>query len=218
MSARLRIKPVARRSLPVDTAELARYLVGRILVRDLPRGRISGRIVETEAYPLGDSTSYAYRGETPRNAPLFMERGHAYVRLIYGASYSLNVSGEKAGSGAAVLIRAIEPLEGLDLMRRRRPGAKDIDLTRGPGRLAQALGIDPRFDGFDLCAGKTLWIGRIGGPAPPVGVTTRIGLSREQHRRLRFYAIGSRFVSGPRSLVAAQARQRKSRSSAPRPA
>jgi len=86
------------------------------------------------------------------------------------------------------------------------------------GRLAQALGIDPRFDGFDLCAGKTLWIGRIGGLAPKVGVTTRIGLSREQHRRLRFYAIGSRFVSGPRSLVAAQARRHRSRSSAPRPA
>jgi DNA-3-methyladenine glycosylase len=218
LSARLRIKRIVRRSLPIDTARLARYLVGKILVRDLPRGRMTGRIVETEAYPLGDSTSYAYRGQTPRNAPLFMERGHAYVRLIYGAALSLNLSGEQEGSGAAVLIRALEPLEGLALMRRRRPGAKDVDLTRGPGRLARAMSIDPRFDGFDLCAGKTLWIGRIAGRAPQVGVTTRIGLSREQHRRLRFYALGSRVVSGPRSLSAARARPRKSRSAAPRQA
>jgi DNA-3-methyladenine glycosylase len=181
---------------------MARYLVGKILVREVRAGRMSGRIVETEAYPVGDSTSYAYLGPTKRNAPLFMERGHAYVRLVYGAAYSLNISGEEEGIGAAILIRAIEPLEGIDLMRRRRPGVNKMpDLARGPGRLAVAMSIDPRFDGIDLCAGETLWIGRLEGVTTKVGVTTRIGLSREKHRRLRFYEIGSRFVSGPRILT-----------------
>jgi DNA-3-methyladenine glycosylase len=211
LSKRLPVRRLSRRALPVDTVDLARYLVGKILVRETPRGRLSGRIVETEAYPVGDPTSYAYRGPTKRNAPLFMERGHAYVRLVYGASYSLNVSGERAGVGAAILIRAIEPLEGVLLMQRRRRGAKHVDLARGPGRLAAALGIDPRFDATDLAADTTLWIGHMAGAATSVGVTTRIGLSRERDRPLRFYAIGSPFVSGPKRLIAGGTRAARAR-------
>ncbi|MGH8262441.1 MAG: DNA-3-methyladenine glycosylase, partial [Steroidobacteraceae bacterium] len=138
---------------------------------------------------------------TERNAPLFLERGHAYVRLMYGASYGLNLAAERDGVGAAVLIRALEPLEGIEQMRRRRGGVEVIDLARGPGRLTAALAIDPRFDGADLCEASALWIGRLAGGAVDVAVTTRIGLSREQQRPLRFLAAGSPFVSGPRRLV-----------------
>ena len=111
-------RPLARPALPIDTASLARYLIGKVLVRELPEGVASGRIVETEAYVVGDAAGHAYRGMTPRNRSLFLERGHAYVYVAYGVSSMLNVSSEKAGIGAGVLIRALEPLEGLPIMRR----------------------------------------------------------------------------------------------------
>jgi DNA-3-methyladenine glycosylase len=200
----IRFKPMKRRNLPVDTVAMARYLIGKILVRDLPDGRMSGRIVETEAYPVGDSTGYAFPGRTCSNAPLFLARGHAYVRLVYGSAYTLNLSSEAAGTGAAVLLRAVEPLAGVDRMRRRRRGVRLVDIARGPGRLAQAMGIDTRFDGADLCSGTGLWLGTVTGGKTAIGRTRRIGLSREQHRRLRFYERGSPFVSGPRKLLARQ--------------
>ena len=200
------VLPLRRVDLPVDTVELARYMVGKYLVHDLPEGRISGRIVETEAYPVGDSTSHAFIGRRAYNASLFMARGHAYVRLTYGVSYMLNMSSEEEGTGAGILIRAIEPLEGLALMQARRPGVSLRDLARGPGRLTIALGIGPAFDGRDLCTGHDLWIGRIEAENMPVAETTRIGLSREMHRLLRFYEPGSPFVSGPRKLLVPLAR------------
>jgi DNA-3-methyladenine glycosylase len=130
-----------------------------------------------------------------------MARGHAYVRLTYGVSYMLNMSSEAEGTGAGILIRAIEPLEGLALMQARRPGVSLRDLARGPGRLTIALGIGQAFDGRDLCTGQDLWIGRIEAEQTAVAATTRIGLSREMHRPLRFYEPGSPFVSGPRKLL-----------------
>ena len=130
--------PLARAELPIDTAALARYLIGKLLVRELPEGVASGRIVETEAYVIGDAAGHAYRGMTPRNRSLFLERGHAYVYLAYGISYMLNVSSEAAGIGAGVLIRALEPLEGVvdhaAQSRRRalaRPGARTRKARRG---------------------------------------------------------------------------------------
>src|SRR5215212_240505 len=131
-----------REELPVDTAQLARWLLGKTLVHDTPAGRLSGRIVETEAYVIGDAAAHSYRGMTARNRSLFLDRGHAYVYFIYGNWFSINVSGEKEGVGAGVLIRALEPLEGLDVMRKNRGGAALTDLARGPGRLAAALAID----------------------------------------------------------------------------
>src|SRR5580704_8405801 len=104
-------RTLARRELPIDTASLARYLIGKILVRVLPEGVVSGRIVETEAYVVGDAAGHGYGGMTRRNRSLFLEPGHAYVYLAYGSSYMLNVSSEKPGIGAGVLIRALEPLE-----------------------------------------------------------------------------------------------------------
>lgn len=197
----LPILPLIRDDLPVDTTELARFMIGKYLVHAMPEGRMSGRIVETEAYPLGDSTSHAFAGRRPYNGSMFLAPGYAYVRLTYGLSYMLNMSAEADGIGAGILVRAIEPLEGLRFMEARRPGVPLRDLARGPGRLTMALGIDQSFDGRDLCTGRDLWIGVIEKGKVPVGVTTRIGLSREMHRPLRFFEPGSAFVSGPRKLL-----------------
>ena len=112
--------PLARRELPIDTVALARFIIGKLLVRELPEGVVSGLIVETEAYVVGDAAGHAYRGMTPRNRSLFLERGHAYTYLAYGSSYMLNVSSETPGVGAGVLIRALEPLEGVSIMQRNR--------------------------------------------------------------------------------------------------
>src|SRR5881227_2117208 len=136
-----------RAELPADTATLARFLIGKALVHDHPAGRMIGRIVETEAYVVGDAACHAFRGLTPRNRALFLDRGHAYVYFIYGCWHALNVSGETPGVGAGVLVRAIEPLQGIDIMRERRGGGRYVDLARGRGRLATAFGIDRVLNG-----------------------------------------------------------------------
>ena len=116
-----RLRRLRRTELPVDTVELARYLIGKVVVHmDAEDGRLAGRIVETEAYPVGDSAGHAFRGETRSNASLFLGRGHAHVYFTYGSSFMLNVTSEAVGVGAGVLLRAIEPIEGIDLMRRSR--------------------------------------------------------------------------------------------------
>ena len=195
-------RPLARSALPSDTADLASYLIGMALVRELPEGVVSGRIVETEAYIVGDAAGHAYRGITPRNRSLFLERGRAYVYLAYGVSHMLNVSSEAPGVGAGVLIRALEPLEGLSIMRRNRGVERLRDLTRGPGRLAAALRIDRSLDGLDLCREGPLWLGTDDPEQGEIGQSVRIGISRDAGRLLRFYLRGSPFVSGPRSLNA----------------
>jgi DNA-3-methyladenine glycosylase len=187
---------ISRRALPVATVALARYLIGKRLVHATPAGRIAGRIVETEAYPPGDPTGYARPGLTTRNAPLFAARGTGYVRMVYGACLTLNLAAEAEGVGAAVLIRALEPTEGIDLMLARRSASRLRDLARGPGRVCAALGIGLDSSGIDLAASGELWLERMSGAAV-IQVSTRIGLSRDQHRRLRFVERGSPFVSVP---------------------
>jgi DNA-3-methyladenine glycosylase len=196
------IKPLQRAELPVPASRLARWLIGKTLVRELSRGRIVGRIVETEAYVVGDASGHAFRGLTARNRSLFLERGHAYVYFIYGNWFSLNVTAGRAGIGTGVLLRALEPVEGEALMARRRPGATREDLARGPGRLATALDITRAFDGVDLCAPGDLWLGQAVRPRGKVGSSVRIGISQEAHRPLRFFERGSPFVSGPKWLQA----------------
>jgi DNA-3-methyladenine glycosylase len=180
----------------VETQALARFLIGKRLAYHTRVGRISGRIVETEAYPPGDPTGYARPGLTTSNAPLFGARGTAYVRMVYGACLTLNLAAEAPGTGAAVLIRALEPEEGIELMQRNRAGVTTRDLARGPGRLCAAFGITRELSGLDLCAGGPLGLERMT-PVAIVQVSTRIGLSRDMHRRLRFVERGSRFVSVP---------------------
>ena len=173
-------RPLVRSELPIDTASLARYLIGTVLVRELPEGVVSGRIVETEAYVVGDAAGHAYRGMTKRNRSLFLERGHAYVYLAYGTSYMLNVSSETPGIGAGVLIRALEPLEGIPIMRLNRGIERLRDLARGPGRLAAALRIDRGLDGLDLCREGPLWLACGEHEPGEIGQSIRIGISRER--------------------------------------
>jgi DNA-3-methyladenine glycosylase len=192
--------PLSRAELPVDTASLARYLIGKTLVRETAEGIASGRVVETEAYVVGDAAGHAYRGMTPRNRSLFLERGHAYVYLAYGSAYMLNVSSEIAGIGAGVLIRALEPHDGIPIMQRNRQIERLRDLARGPGRLTAALQVDRRFDGLDLCQEGPLWLEHCDREPGEIGQSIRIGIARDASRLLRFYLRGSHFVSGPRSL------------------
>ena len=189
-----------RAELPVDTARMARFLIGKMVVRTLAEGVAGGRIVETEAYEIGDPAGHAWRGLTPRNRTLFLERGHAYVYLAYGTSFMLNVSSETPGVGAGVLIRAIEPTLGIRVMQRNRGIEQLRDLARGPGRLCVALQIDRRLDGIDLCQSGALWLGTDGQASEEIGLSKRIGITRAADSLLRFYLRGNRFISGSRAL------------------
>jgi DNA-3-methyladenine glycosylase len=189
-----------RAEMPVDTVRLARFLIGKMLVRLLDEGMAGGRIVETEAYGIGDPAGHAYRGMTPRNRALFLERGHAYVYLAYGSSFMLNVSSETSGVGAGVLIRAIEPTFGITIIQRNRGTERLRDLARGPGRLSGALGIDRRLDGIDLCQAGPLWLGSDGHAPDEIGQSKRIGITHAADSLLRFYVRDNWFVSGPQAL------------------
>jgi DNA-3-methyladenine glycosylase len=184
---------------------VARALLGKILVHRDAAGDTAGIIVETEAYLLGDPASHASRvGEdgvvwsrvTDRNRSMFGPPGHAYVYFTYGNHYCLNVVTRREGVPEAVLIRALAPIDGLAVMRRRRRAAKsDRDLTNGPGKLTQALGIDRRLDGCDLTGGSLVIIpGERPGRAEIVSAT-RIGIRRATEQPWRFYLAGNSFVS-----------------------
>ena len=192
--------PLERNQVPRDTVALARHLLGKVLVRRFGRRLVTGRIVETEAYLPGDPACHAFRGMTARNRSLFLDVGHAYVYLCYGTSWMLNVSSEAAGTGSGVLLRAVEPLSGIERMRRGRESVRVADVARGPGRLAAAFGIDRRLDGTDLFRRGELWIGSDAGAIGRIGESVRIGLTKGADARLRYYLAGSGFLSGARRL------------------
>jgi DNA-3-methyladenine glycosylase len=214
----LKLRRLRRQELPCDTLELARFLIGKVVVHDLPEGRLSGRIVETEGYPPGDPAGHHFRGPTRRNRSLFLRHGHVYVFFNYGMHFILYISSEPAGIGGGVLIRALEPLEGIEIMQRHRKSTQLLDLTRGPGRLAAALRIDRRLDGLDLLSRGPLWLaelkfGKTAKPAaaPDVIVATavRIGITHATDQPFRFYERGNPFVSGPKRLLDSSVLQTK---------
>ena len=184
-----------------DTLTVARELLGRRLVRVLDGNRFSGRIVEVEAYVgQNDQASHARPGRTKRNAPMYGPPGHAYVYFIYGMHHCFNVVTERDGFPAAVLIRALEPLEGIEAMRTRRGGRPDVQLTSGPARLCQALDVDRQFDGVDLCAPDALLFLEDGVCVPDeeVAAGPRIGVRGDEAAVTvpwRFYVRHSRYVS-----------------------
>ncbi|MGH7737475.1 MAG: DNA-3-methyladenine glycosylase [Candidatus Tyrphobacter sp.] len=192
--------PIAQRDLPLETAALARALVGCVLVHETPQGSLAGRIVETEAYPPGDPAAHHFRGRTQRNASLFLPAHRAYVYHIYGVSYCFNLSAEREGVGGGVLVRALEPIAGVAIMQANRGCANVRDLCRGPGRLCRAMNIDLRYDGVSLLGAEPLWLARACGERRAIGTSRRIGISHAASRPLRYYERGSSFVSGPRSL------------------
>jgi DNA-3-methyladenine glycosylase len=172
------------------TVDLAKALLGKYLVF----GNLKGIIVETEAYLYkGDPGCHASRGLTPRNAPMFGPAGYTYVYLIYGMYHCLNISSGKAGEGEAVLIRALEPVEGISLMQKRRETKKTENLCNGPGKLTQAFGITRKHNNLSLLEGPVyVYNSRM---KPEISTSTRIGLSVGKELELRFYVKGSRFVS-----------------------
>ncbi len=191
---------VHRDELPASTVTQAKWLLGKLVVRHTPAGLMIGRIVETEAYLHDDEAAHSFRGRTPRNRSLFLEKGHAYVYVAYGVSMMLNVSAGKAGVGTGVLIRALDPVAGVDLMEKNRGLTKLRDLTRGPGRLAQALAIDLSLQGLDMCRKGPLWLAKDGQRTGPIGASKRIGISKNAEPLLRFFVKGNPFVSGPKAL------------------
>src|SRR5947207_5204135 len=206
--AKISIRRIRRSQLPADTIQLSRFLIGKVVVHELPAGRVSGRIVETEAYPPGDPAGHHFRGPTPRIKSMYLAPGHVYVFFNYGAHFMLNVVSEPPETAAAILIRALEPLEGIEIMQRHRKSAELLDLTRGPGRLAQALQIDRRHDGVDLCAPGPLWLGETNHVVGPIGKSVRIGITRAADKLLRFFERDNPFVSGPKRLLHPVARRR----------
>ena len=196
------LRALGAAELPIATVALAKFLLGKILVRDGNYGRVSGRIVETEAYPPGDDAGHARSGHTRRNASLFRHTGHVYVYRAYGISMMLNIASEVEGVGAGVLIRAVEPIGGIDIMRRRRRTDDIHRLTRGPGCLTQAFDVDLSVDGSTYAPGNALWLADDGAPAPRIGSSIRIGITRNPNRRWRYFVRGNRWVSGPARLNA----------------
>ena len=177
-------------------ADVARRLLGSLLVSTVDGRDTSGSIVETEAYLGGDDpASHAFKGRTARNEAMFGARGTLYVYVSYGIHHCINVVTGDEGVPGAVLIRALEPVAGLDVMARRR--GRDTELCSGPGRLAQALGITTRHNGHDLSLPPIRLIARL--PATgKVGTSGRIGVSRAADLPLRFFLKGHPAVKAPR--------------------
>ena len=180
------------------TVGLARALLGSHLVTEVRGNRTSGRIVEVEAYlGKGDPACHAARGMTKRNEVMFRGAGYCYVYLIYGMYHCVNVVSDPEGEGSAVLIRAVEPLEGLDAMQRRRGGARIRDVARGPGRLCKAFGISAAFCGEHFAESSRIWIepGQSYRPSE-IQTSERIGISVGTEMPLRFFIKGSPWISG----------------------
>ena len=177
------------------TPKVARDLLGMVLVRMVNGERLSGAIVETEAYRgARDPASHAHRGKTKRNEVMFGRGGRAYVYFSYGSHWCLNVTTEPPGTAGAVLIRALEPKEGVEVMLRNRGLGSEEHLTDGPGKLTQALGIDSNLNGEDLVDSDRLFLEK-GERVKEVGLSQRIGISKGVAFRWRFFAEGNVFVS-----------------------
>jgi DNA-3-methyladenine glycosylase len=177
--------------------EVAPDLLGRTLVRRSPDGvRLAGRIVEVEAYEPGDPASHGFRGPTTRNRVMFGAAGRLYVYFTYGNHWMMNVVTRGVGEGSAVLLRALEPIDGLEEMTRRRGRTHMRDLCSGPGKLAQALGVDRSLDGADLVRGHDVWIeAGTALPAEAIVTSIRVGVRVGLDRPWRFLVRGDPYVS-----------------------
>ena len=193
-------KPLRRSFYERDSRIVAEALIGCRLVHRLPDGmRLVARIVEVEAYMQDDEACHASRGKTARNAVMFGPPGTAYVYFVYGMHHCFNAVTEPEGAAAAVLVRALEPLVGLDVMRRHRKGRTGVELTNGPAKLCYALAVDRALNGVDLVASTELWIERdVAIEDGQVATGPRVGV-RGDERALtvawRFWLAGSPYAS-----------------------
>ena len=197
LGANISKTPLPRAFYERDTVCVARELLGKILVRRLGPTTMAGIIVETEAYRGHDDTaSHAYRGPTTRNIVMFGEPGHAYVYFTYGMHYCLNVTTERTGQPGAVLIRAAQPIRGIERMKKYRRADRVIDLANGPAKLTQAFDITAALNGHDLTAGRKLSIAVNNEPqAFEINSTSRTGIVSAKEKMWRFYIKGNPFVS-----------------------
>ena len=184
------LMPLGKKFFNQPTVDLAKALLGKYLCF----GDLKGIIVETEAYLYRDDPGcHASRGLTARNAPMFEAAGRAYVYFIYGMYHCLNIVSGKAGEGEAVLIRALEPVQGIEIIQKRRKTKKIENLCNGPGKLTQAFGITKKHNNLSLLEGDLrICDSRI---KPEIVSSTRIGLSLGKELELRFLIKGNRFVS-----------------------
>ena len=181
--------------LKADAATTARRLLGCLFERELDGERMLFKIVETEAYDQTDAASHSYSGQTPRTDVMFGPAGHLYVYFTYGMHYCCNVVVGEEGYGAAVLIRAVEPLAEYPLLADRRVGKSGVDLTNGPAKLCQALAIDKAMNGHNLNASPLRLIVKPKLPEVMVITTRRIGISKAKDVPWRFYIADNPYVS-----------------------
>jgi len=197
---------LARAFFEGPTTQVAMHLLGKRLVRRVGGSVLAGNVVEVEAYGGGDDpASHAYRGRTPRNEVMFGGPGHSYVYFTYGHHYCLNVTTEPVGVPGAVLIRALEPVQGIRLMMRNRGVEELVQLASGPGKLTKAMAIDKELNGEDLVTSERLFFtegesGQVGW-----GRSGRVGVSSGAEREWRFFVLNSAFVSKGRPSVARNA-------------
>ena len=192
-------KPLTRKFYNRDTLVVARELLGKFLVRRTPKGNIVAKIVEVEAYRGSDDpASHAYKGETPRNRLMFGKPGFAYVYFIYGNHYCLNVTTEREGVPGAVLMRAVEIVEGMELARKNGEIASLVNLSNGPGKLTKALNISKIHNGLDLTNADELFI-RSQGTVESFEIATsrRVGVKAGAEKPWRFYIKNCKFISRP---------------------
>ncbi|MHB0912011.1 MAG: DNA-3-methyladenine glycosylase [Armatimonadota bacterium] len=189
--------PLPREFYLQGTLEVARALLGKVLVHETEVGLLAGRIVETEAYLADDPACHASRGMTRRNASMFGEPGHAYVYFTYGMYHCMNVVTAPEGVGEAVLIRAVEPVSGIEAMAANRGTEKLLNLTSGPGKLCMAFGLTREHDGLDLTRGD-LTVVDDGTPPGEIVTATRIGIRLGADSPWRFYTAGNSHVSKTR--------------------
>jgi len=204
------LTPLPRSFYEPSAALVAPRLLGHWLIRTLPEGPCGGPIVETEAYLVDDPASHGFGGERARNKAIYGPPGYSYVYLIYGFHWCFNAVCCRPGVAEAVLIRAIEPRIGVEIMRKNRRTAMETSLTNGPGKLCQALAIDRQHYGLDLCdPSSPVFIAkspnrpRFPRKSGPVAISTRIGITKAAALPLRFYLPGSPFISRPARAAAA---------------
>jgi len=180
--------------LDVPTETAARRLLGCELVRDLGGKKIRVRIIETEAYDQADEASHTFKGRTNRNEAMFKSAGHMYVYFTYGMHHCCNVVCGPEGFGSGVLIRAVEPIDGADVIEERR-GMRGVNVTNGPGKVCQALDIDLRHSGHDLAEPPIRLVKRTVVEDQKIVTGRRVGISKAVHELRRFYIAGNPYIS-----------------------
>jgi DNA-3-methyladenine glycosylase len=180
--------------LNVPAEEAARRLLGCELIREIEGREVRVRIVETEAYDQGDEASHTYRGRTKRNDAMFKSAGHMYVYFTYGMHHCCNIVCGKAGFGSGVLIRGVEPIDGIDIIEARR-AMSGVNVTNGPGKICQALDIDLRHSGHDLAEPPIQLFKKPALASKNITVGARIGISKAVHELRRFYITDNPYVS-----------------------